>query len=453
MTTGNEGHRSAGQVVLIDDEEHLRTACRQALELADMTVESFENAEGALDRAGRSWPGVIVTDIKMPGSGGLEVMARAQALDPELPVILITGHGDVPMAVAAMRDGAYDFIEKPFASEILVDAVRRALETRRLVLENRALRRALGEANDLEQRLIGRTPEMIRMREAIADFAATDADILIFGETGAGKELVARSLHDFSPRKSGRFVAINCGALPDTMIESELFGHEAGAFTGAVKKRVGRIQHADGGTLFLDEIESMPTDLQIKLLRVLQDRKVVPLGANDELAVDVRVLAATKEDLNALSNSGGFRKDLYYRLDVLTLNVPPLRSRRDDIPLLFQQFVNQACDRFKKPPVTVTPDKLSEVMRHDWPGNVRELQNAALRHALGAGGTAGPEETQEGTAGPARGLAAQMDAVEKRLIETTLAEQGNSLKQTYESLGISRKTLYDKMKKHGISAD
>jgi len=440
-------------VVLIDDEEHLRTACRQALELADITVESFESAEGALDRVGPSWPGVIVTDIKMPGASGLEVLAQAHALDPKLPVILITGHGDVPMAVAAMREGAYDFIEKPFASEILVDAVRRALETRRLVLENRDLRRALGEANDLERRLIGRTQEMVRLREAVANFAATDADILIFGETGAGKELVARSLHDLSPRKNSRFVAINCGALPETLIESELFGHEPGAFTGAVKKRVGRIQHADGGTLFLDEIESMPTDLQIKLLRVLQDRRVVPLGANDEIEIDVRILAATKEDLSALSDSGSFRKDLYYRLDVLTLHVPPLRQRRDDIPLLFQQFVNQACDRYKKPSATVRPEKLSEVMRHDWPGNVRELQNAALRHALGADGTAGLEDSGEKPAGQACGLAAQMDAVEKRLIETALAEQGNSLKRTYEALGVSRKTLYDKMKKHGISAE
>jgi len=436
------------QVVLIDDEEHLRTACTQALELADIEVVSFDCADGALDTVGRSWPGVVVTDIKMPGDSGLDVMAQALAHDPELPVILITGHGDVPMAVAAMRDGAYDFIEKPFASEVLVDAVHRALEKRHLVLENRALRSALGEASELEQSLIGQTKQMVRLRDEITNYAATDADVLILGETGVGKELVARSLCDHSQRKNGRFVAINCGALPESMIESELFGHEAGAFTGATKLRVGRIEHADGGTVFLDEIESMPMDLQIKLLRVLQERTIVRLGSNEEIAVDVRIIAATKENLRALADGGRFREDLFYRLDVLTLTIPPLRDRRDDIPLLFQQFVTQACDRYKRDPIDVPAHKISELMAHDWPGNVRELQNAGLRYALGADGAVA---TEDGDASP--NLAIQMEAVEKKLIETALAKNGNSLKHTYVALGVSRKTLYDKMQKYGLSVD
>ncbi|MGB0681978.1 MAG: sigma-54-dependent transcriptional regulator [Magnetovibrionaceae bacterium] len=437
-------------VILIDDEEHLRTACVQALELADLGVDSFSGHTNALDQVNRDWPGVIVSDIRMPGASGLEIMAEALKRDPELPVILITGHGDVSMAVQAMRDGAYDFIEKPFASDILVDAVRRALEKRRLVLEVRTLRSKLEDKPDLESILVGRAPEMVRLKDEIRTFAATDADIMILGETGAGKEVVSRSLHDLSPRSGGRFVAINCGALPEAMIESELFGHEPGAFTGATKKRIGKIEHADGGTLFLDEIESMPLDLQVKLLRVLEDRKVIPLGSNTERPVDVRVIAATKECLRNLADEGRFREDLYYRLDVLTLSIPPLRNRRDDIGLLFQHFVQQAADRFKRPAPDIPPARLAEVMAHDWPGNVRELQNAALRFALGAGatptGTSGAGNTQQP-------LSVQMEAFEKQVIEAALAQQGGSLKATYEALGISRKTLYDKMQRHGLSVD
>ncbi|MGB0748263.1 MAG: sigma-54-dependent transcriptional regulator [Magnetospiraceae bacterium] len=438
----------SGPVFLIDDEEHLRTACSQALELADIAVESFAKPAGALEKLSRDWPGVLVTDIKMPEVSGLDVMAKVRDLDPELPVILITGHGDVPMAVRAMRDGAYDFIEKPFASDVLVDAVHRAQEKRRLVLENRALRAALREGGTLDNRLVGRSQEMIHLREQLRDYAATDADVLILGETGTGKELVARSLHDLSPRKKGRFVPINCGALPDTLIESEIFGHEAGAFTGAAKARIGRIQHADGGTLFLDEIESMPLDLQIKLLRVLQDRMVTPLGGNDEIPVDVRIIAATKENLLDMVDAGSFRQDLFYRLDVLTLRIPPLRERQDDIPLLFQHFVTQAAERYKRPPEPVSDADLTRLLAHGWPGNVRELQNAALRHALGA--HSGPLRATEPECAS---LAAQMEAVEKRLIDAALMRNGGSLKATYESLGISRKTLYDKMQRHGLTAN
>ena len=436
-----------GPVFLVDDEAHLRTACAQALDLADIPVETFEGASGVVERVGRGWPGIVVSDIKMPGVSGLDLMASVLAVDPEIPVVLVTGHGDVPMAVAAMRDGAYDFIEKPFASDQLVDSARRALEKRRLVLENRALRGALAGEGSLEQTLIGRSEPMIRLRDGIMNFAQTDADVLILGETGAGKELVARSLHDYSPRREERFVAINCGALPETLIESELFGHKAGAFTGASKARMGRIQYAHGGTLFLDEIESMPLDLQVKMLRVLQDRTVQPLGGNEEVPVDVRVVAATKEDLRTLADEGRFREDLYYRLDVLTLAIPPLRDRQDDIVLLFQHFVDEACRRFDRPAQALDPEVAADLTARDWPGNVRELQNAATRHALGTGAPAPRGEEGE------RPLAQQMEAVEKRLIERALAKHGGSLKATYEGLGISRKTLYDKMRKFGLSVE
>lgn len=441
----------SAQVVLVDDEQHLRTACTQALELAGFEVESFASAEGALDRVSRTWGGLLVSDIRMAGMDGLELMGRALELDPELPVILITGHGDIPMAVQAMRDGAYDFIEKPFASEVLVDAVTRGMEMRRLVLENRALRAQLEDRSDLENSLIGRSPAVVRLREEVLNLAATDADVLIVGETGSGKELVARSLHDHGPRRGKRFVPINCGALPDTVIESELFGHVAGAFTGANKTRLGKFEYAEGGTLFLDEIESMPLELQIKLLRVLQDRAIVRLGANEEIPVDVRVIAATKQDLKYASEQGTFREDLYYRLNVLSLAIPPLSQRGDDIALLFHHFVDQAAARCRREPPAVTAECAADLLAHDWPGNVRELQNAALRYALGLRlDCAGGNSSSDAAGGEERSLAEQVAAAEQRIIAQALSRHDGRLKPTYEALGISRKTLYDKIKKYGL---
>ena len=372
-----------GLVILIDDEEHLRTACSQTLQLEDIDVQAHAGAEGVLDQVAMDWPGIIVTDVNMPRITGLDVLTRALERDPEVPVILITGHGDVPMALKAMRQGAYEFIEKPFDPDYLVDAVRRALDKRRLTLENRDLRKNLQSGREVNARLLGQTRAMEVLRRQVDSFAVTDADVLILGETGAGKEMVAQSLHERSARSGFPFVAINCGGLPETMIESELFGHEAGAFTGAAKKRIGRLEHANGGTVFLDEIESMPMDLQIKLLRVIQDRKISRLGSNEEITIDVRVLAATKEDLKSRSDAGKFREDLYYRLNVLTLTIPPLRDRKEDIALLFQHFVDLACERFKQDPMEVPSTDIVPLLSHDWPGNVRELQNAATRYALG----------------------------------------------------------------------
>lgn len=440
-------------IILIDDEPELRAATRQGLELSDFNVRDFGDGEEALAAISRTFDGVVISDIKMPRITGLEVMSRVLAIDPEIPVILITGHGDIPMAVEAIRAGAYDFIEKPFAAETLSDAASRALEKRRLVIENRTLKAQLAHRTGIDQVLVGRTPPIQRLKAQVTAFATTDADVLIFGETGTGKELVARSLHDFGPRAKNRFVPINCGALPETVIESELFGHEPGAFTGAAKARVGKLEYANGGTLFLDEIESMPIELQIKLLRVLQDRRIVRLGANEERKIDVRVIAATKEDLKAASARGTFREDLFYRLNVLTLSIPPLRERRDDIPILFQVFVEQAATRFKANAPAIFPAHVTRLMTHDWPGNVRELQNSAVRFALGLGleidGHAILAEPNSAQA-ERTSLADQLASVERQIIADTLQANANSLKATYEHLGVSRKTLYEKMRRYGL---
>ncbi|WP_022951549.1 sigma-54-dependent transcriptional regulator [Leucothrix mucor] len=438
-------------IILVDDEKHLRHACTQALELAGLSVQSFPSAEGVLDELSSHWPGIVVTDIRMPGQDGLALMADILTRDSAIPVILISGHGDVPMAVQAMRDGAYDFIEKPFPSDMLVDAVRRALEKRRLVLENRALREALDTGVELSKKMIGTQPSIVQLRQQVLDLANVQVDVLITGETGVGKDLVARSLHEQSTRADARFVAINCGGLPDNVIESELFGHEAGAFSGATEQRIGKFEHASGGTLFLDEIESMPLELQIKLLRVLQDRVVVRLGSNLEIPVDVRVVAASKIDLLAACAEGSFREDLYYRLNVVNISVPPLRERRDDIPLLFQAFVDQIAKRHHKEAPEISTDTIASLVAHDWPGNVRELQNVATRFALGLAieTTASQVELMP----EHNTLAEKVNAFERQVIESAIREHQGSLKATYEALGVSRKTLYDKIQKHGIQSE
>ncbi|HYD31784.1 MAG TPA: sigma-54 dependent transcriptional regulator, partial [Azospirillaceae bacterium] len=363
---------SPGVVLLVDDEKHVRLSGQQTLELAGFDVIAAESAERALTHLAREAPGVVVTDVRMAPMDGLALMRRVREIDPDLPVVLITGHGDVAMAVQAIRDGAYDFIEKPFPSELLADVVRRAMERRRLVLENRALKAELAGRTGDSHPIIGRTPAMERLKGIIAAVADTDADVLVFGETGTGKEMVARALHEQSARGAHRFVALNCGAMPESIFESELFGHEAGAFTGAGKRRVGRIEHAHRGTLFLDEIESMPLALQVKMLRVLQDRVVEPLGGNDIVPVDIRTVAATKVSLRHASDEGRFREDLYYRLNVAVIHIPPLRDRREDIPLLFQYFVTQAATRFRRAPPAPSARLAHRLMAHPWPGNVRE---------------------------------------------------------------------------------
>lgn len=437
-------------VVLVDDEEMIRITIEQTLGLAGIAVETFDSVDAALPAIGRDFPGVVVSDVRMPVRDGLELLADVRRRDPELPVVLITGHGDVAMAVSAMREGAYDFIEKPFVSDAFVEVVRRALDKRALVMENRRLRMALdrGEAGDaIERCLVGQSPAIRRLRDDVAQLASTTADVLVLGETGAGKEQVARALHEGGSRRDKPFVAVNCGAIPESMFESEMFGHEAGAFTGAGKKRIGKIEHASGGTLFLDEVESMPLAMQVKLLRVLQDRKIERLGSNTAVPVDLRVIAATKEDLAALADAGRFRKDLCFRLDVVKLVLPPLRERREDIPLLFELFVVQAAVKYQRPVTEVPPSLRRSLMLADWPGNVRELKNAAERHMLGF---LAPDFAGGGAAPP--GLNELLDRVERLVIEDALKASGQRISAAAQALNIPRKTLSDRMKRLGLTA-
>ncbi|EST14306.1 AAA domain family protein [Pseudomonas putida S610] len=444
---------SRAQVILVDDDAHLRQALSQTLDLAGLKVVALADAHGLAERIPTDWPGVVVSDIRMPGIDGLQLLEQLHGLDSELPVLLITGHGDVPLAVQAMRAGAYDFLEKPFASDALLDSVRRALALRQLVLENRSLRMALSDRQQLATRLVGQSAAMQRLREQIGALAGTRADVLILGETGAGKEVVARALHDLSSRRDGPFVAINAGALAESVVESELFGHEPGAFTGAQKRRIGKFEFANGGTLFLDEIESMSLDVQVKLLRMLQERVVERLGGNQLIPLDIRIIAATKEDLRQAADQGRFRADLYYRLNVAPLRIPPLRERGDDILMLFQHFADAASQRHGLGPHALQPAQRALLLRHDWPGNVRELQNAAERFALGL------ELALDGQAPPVTNapapvtgnLSEQVEHFERSLITAELAQPHGSLRSLAEALGVPRKTLHDKLRKHGLS--
>jgi two-component system C4-dicarboxylate transport response regulator DctD len=437
----------AGSVLFVDDEEPLRIAAQQTLELADLDCTCFDRAASALDVLGPEYPGILVTDIRMPGMDGTELLRAALQKDPEFPVILVTGHGDLDLAVGMMRDGAYDFIEKPFAPERLVDAVRRALEKRRLTIENRQLRSEVAPFIGLKDGLRGFSPQMEAVRKRIQAVAASDADVLIVGDTGTGKGLAAQALHAASKRADRPFVAINCAALPADTIESELFGHEAGAFAGATRARAGKFEHARRGTLFLDEIDSLPLALQAKLLHAVDTRSINRLGSHDRIDLDVRFIAASKSDLEAAAAQGTFRGDLLYRLNVVTIRMPPLAARRQDIPMLFLTFVAQMADRYDQAVPDVPGAVLDAISAREWPGNARELRNAAERYVLGLTEQADQPGLSAGT------LVERIAEHERALIAASLAANAGRLKDTYEALGISRKALYEKMQRYGLDRE
>lgn len=440
---------ATGRVFLVDDDSALRKAMCQTLELAGLDVTTFPSATLALEALSADFDGVVITDIRMPGMDGLEFFERLRRIDNDLPVIMITGHGDIRMAVEALRNGAYDFMTKPFPAERMVESAMRALEKRSLVMENRKLR-AVAEAGNDDLPLIGQTSAMQHLRSTLRHIAATDVDVLVAGETGSGKEVVATLLHRWSRRSSGNFVALNCGALPETVIESELFGHEPGAFTGAQKKRVGRIEHSSHGTLFLDEIESMPPAVQVKMLRVLETREVAPLGTNEVRPVDIRVVAAAKIDLGDPAKRGDFREDLYYRLNVVTLSIPPLRERREDIPLLFSHFLSRAAARFNRDVPQISADIHRHLTTHEWPGNVRELGHFAERVVLGVANPPPMIASASNAISGTDTLPERMDRLEAEIIRETLATHQGDVSRTVEALGIARKTFYDKLQRHNI---
>jgi two-component system C4-dicarboxylate transport response regulator DctD len=431
-------------VIVVDDEAPIREAVEQWLTLSGFSVQVFSRAEECLAHVPEHFPGVVLSDVRMPGMGGLALLTHLQSLDADLPVILLTGHGDVPMAVDAMRDGAYDFLEKPFTPETLMSSLRRALEKRSLVLENRRLHERADASSKLDATLIGVSTGMQNLRRQVLDLAPLPVNVVIRGETGSGKEMVARCLHDFGPRASKPFVALNCAAIPEQLFEAELFGHESGAFTGAQGKRIGKLEYAHGGTLFLDEIESMPLAQQVKLLRVIQDRRLERLGSNQSIAVDLRIIAATKPDLLEEARAGRFREDLAYRLNVAELRLPPVRERREDIPALFSHFAQAAAQRLGRSAPVLSGAQLSHLLSHDWPGNVRELANAAERQVLGLDNPASID------APVGQSLAEQQESFEAHCLRAALTRHKGDIKAVLNELQLPRRTLNEKMQRHGL---
>lgn len=446
-------------VLIVDDDPSMRAALRQWIRLAGYETQEVATVDQALAKLSPGQDGCVVSDVMLDGEDGMALLRRVKDLDADLPVVLITGHGDVPMAVEAMRAGAYDFVEKPFDPDLIADVVRRACDKRALVLENRALKMQLNDSAGLESRLIGSSPAMQALRQQILHFAGTDAAVLITGETGTGKEVIAQALHDFSPRKDGPFVAINAAALPEAMVEAELFGHEAGAFTGADRQRIGRIEAASDGVLFLDEIVSMPMALQPKLLRVLQEKKIDRLGGTRPVEVDIRLISAANVEPGEAVQSGRLREDLLFRLNTIELRVPPLRERGRDALLLFDTFLNRFAVQYGlEAPVTSARDE-AFLQTYAWPGNVRELRNAAERFVLNAPVSPQPLEAlvtgqrDQGAMSAGGGLKDLMDAYERNLIEGALRRHGGRIADVMRELNLPRRTLNEKMTRLGLSRE
>ncbi len=427
-----------GSVIFVDDDPVVRCATVQSLELADIDVRPFESAREALTNIERPFNGVVVSDIRMPDIDGLEFFKAVHQIDPAIPFILITGHGDVPMAVNALRDGADDFIPKPFASGHLIASIQRGLERRRLELDNRALRTMVDESSRIDSVLLGETPAMVSLREAIEQVARADVQVLIEGETGVGKELVALMLHRNSRRRGQPFINIACGALPHETAARHLFGS-----VGATPP--GQIVQANRGTLLLDEIDRLDPVLQQNMLRVIEDHEVVEVGGRHPVTVDIRVIATARDDLSAAVNAGRFREDLYYAINVIRLRIPPLRERRADIPLLFAHFVDSAATQLRRKPVPMTDAVRCHLIEHDWPGNVRELKSFAFKSAVGFEGLAVQARDDN-----APNLPERVGRFEASVIRSVLAECGGNAAEALVRLGIPRKTFYDKLHRHGI---
>ncbi len=449
----------SGRILVIDDEDSIREYLSMMLEREGYEVLASADGKRALKLQKQESFDVVITDIQLPGMSGIEVLSSFRKTDPTIPVIIVTGHASQESAIEALNLGAYYYLLKPVSNEELKQVVRNALETRRLRDENVELERALRVTEDRE--MIGSSPEIGSVFDMIDRVAKTSSTVLLYGESGTGKELVARAIHARSARADKRFVSINCGAMPETLLESELFGHVKGSFTGAVRDKRGLFVVAEGGTFFLDEVSETSQAIQVKLLRVLQEREVVPVGGTKPTKVDVRVIAATNADLEKLMAEGKFRKDLYYRLNVIPIVIPPLRERRSDIPLLVNHFLEKLSGGAK----SVTEDAMEILVNYEWPGNVRELENIIERAVILADGSEITAEDlnvsifpermrRKAKAAPASGglgvSGLTLEEVERRYLLQTLEETGWRKKAAAEILGINPSTLYRKLQRYGM---
>lgn len=429
-------------VRLVDDDEDLRLAQVQTLRIAGFAVEPFASAAEALEGMTADYPGVVLSDVRMPGMDGLELFDRLHGIDPELPVILLTGHADVPMAVSALKQGAYDFLSKPIGVDALLAAVGRACQSRALVMENRALRRQARDEAAQDSPLIGQSAVMAHLRDSIDRLAQAGGDLWLTGPGGSGKTTVARLIHRQSPRRARAFVHVPCATLDEARFEAEFLGTEA---QGRAPRSAGLLEKAHRGTLYLDEIDSLNPALQARILAVIEAGELWPAGAAAPRALDLRVIASTRDDPERLVRDGRLRGDLYYRLSGVVLALPPLVERREDIPELFRHFLLDACRRLDLPAVPVTPLVKARLAGHDWPGNLRELRQFAESHALGLSPFDGADE-----AAPERGLADLVAEYEAGLIREALRLSGGHAGRAMERLRLPRKTFYDKLTRHGI---
>jgi two-component system C4-dicarboxylate transport response regulator DctD len=435
-------------VIIIDNEKEITEALSEMLTLEGFNVSAYQRAQDALTLLSSDTAAVVLTDVRMPKMDGMTLLNKIQQLDTSIPVILMSGHGDIPMAMQAMREGAYDFLEKPLQPKHLLAQLARAVDKRRLEIENQQLKQNLQQLSGIDKFIIGESGAIKAIRQSVLSLATSNVDTIIYGDTGSGKDIVARALHQYSDRRDKRFVAINCGGMSESLIESELFGHEAGSFTGANKRHKGKIEVADGGTLFLDEIETMPMSVQIKLLRVLQERYIERVGSSTPIPITMTVIAASKADLGQLSERGEFRQDLFYRLNVASITLPSLSERSEDILPLFVHYANKACQQYHKEMPALAPQAIDKLLQQPWPGNVRELKNAAHRFVLGIDQPS--TEDSKLAAIDDADHEKRMDAFERQLLEQSLRASKGQVSETALLLNLTTKTLYRKMKKHQI---
>ncbi|MBX2859563.1 MAG: sigma-54 dependent transcriptional regulator [Cellvibrionaceae bacterium] len=440
----------AKKVIVIDDEPDICRAVAQTLTLHHYQVDWFTSAEKVLPLLNTQWDGVIIADINMPNMDGLEFLIKAFEIDAQLAIILLTGHGDISLAVESMRKGAYDFLEKPFATDTFIDSVKRAQDHRNLVLENRRLREELDAQSGPGPRVLGNHPKIKELRRTLTRVKDTPANVMIMGETGVGKELVARFLHDHSKRAKGPFVVLDCGAIPDELMDRELFGDYKLNPPPNKHSPSGKIVAADRGTLLLDNIENLSPGAQMKFLRFLEEKQLRSIGSNECMAVDVRVLSSSTSDIQALVDQGQFRADLYYRLNVIHVRVPPLRERVEDISLLFENFLRLASSRYQIRAPRPTLNQKAWLQTHTWPGNIRELRNVAERFVLTGDHSVFGAGESDSDLSLNLSMAEQVNRFEKTLIHDALKRCAGRLKSVHAQLNIPRKTLYEKMQKYGL---